>query len=199
VVVDDDWLSRVREQMTELPAKRQRRYIDELGLSPVETAQLIDEPAVCRFFEDVLAEGVDAKRGASMLLNYGAKRANEQQCRIDQLGITAAQIKGIAELVAADKIGSSAADKLFGLCCESDEPADKLAEKHNLLQVSDTGALEGFIDQILADAKNEKAIADIKDGKDKAIGALMGQIMKLSKGQANPKLVTDLIKQKVRG
>jgi aspartyl-tRNA(Asn)/glutamyl-tRNA(Gln) amidotransferase subunit B len=160
---------------------------------------LIDEPAVCGFFEAVLAEGVDAKRGASMLLNYGAKRANEQQCRIDELGITAGQIKGIAALAAADKIGSSAADKLFGLCCESDEPADKLAEQHKLLQVSDTGALEGFIDQVLADANNAKAIEDIKAGKDKAIGALMGQIMKLSKGQANPKMVTDLIKRKLCG
>ena len=134
-----------------------------------------------------------------MLLNYGAKRANERGCAIHELGITPEQIKQIAQLAADDKIGSSAADELFGFCCDSADSAQVLAQKHGLLQVSDTGALEGYVDQVLAEPKNAKIVGDIKAGKDKAIGALLGQIMKLSKGQANPKLVGDLIKKKVRG
>ncbi len=198
VVIDSDWREKVRNSLTELPADRARRYVEDLGLPAKEVRQLIDEPAACDFFETVLAEGVAGKRALSMLLNYGAKRANEQGCRIDELGITPAQIKGIADLADAEKIGSSAADELFGFCCESDEPPEVIAEQRNLLQVSDTGALDGFIDQVIADPKNEKAVNDIREGKDKAIGALIGQIMKLSKGQANPKMVTDLIKQRLR-
>ena len=199
VVVDDAWIDRIQNKLTELPRQREHRYVQQLGLNPKDAHAIIEDPKTTAFFEDVLAAGVDAKRAAAMLLNYGAKRANERGCLISELGITPAQIKGIADLAAADKIGSSAADELFGHCCDSDDTAEALAQKHGLLQVSDTGALEGFVDEVLANPKNAKIIDDIKAGKDKAIGALLGQVMKLSKGQANPKLVGDLVKKKVRG
>jgi len=198
VVVSDEWLDQVRSRMVELPLAREKRYINDLGLSIKEARQIIDEPTVCNFFEAILAEGVDAKRAAALLLNYGAKRANERAAGVHELGITPKQIKGIADLLAADKIGSSAADQLFGLCCESDDSAESLAEKNNLLQVSDTGALEGFLDQVIADPKNARAVEEFKSGKDKAIGALIGQVMKLSKGAANPKVITEMINRKLR-
>jgi aspartyl-tRNA(Asn)/glutamyl-tRNA(Gln) amidotransferase subunit B len=198
ITISDQWLNQVTARLTELPLHREQRYVAELGLPVNDAQQLIDDPKVCVYFEDVLAQGADPKRTATMLINYGAKRANEKNCRIDELGITPSQIKDIADLTAADKISSSAADELFGLCCDNEDNVQNLAEKHGLLQVSDTGALESFIDQVIADAKNEKAVNDIREGKDKAIGALIGQIMKLSKGQANPKIVTDLIKQRLR-
>lgn len=199
VVVDDAWLDGVRARLSELPLERERRYIHKLGLNPKDARAVLAEPDVCDYFEQVLALEVDAKRAAAVLLNYAAKRANEHGRLISDLGVTPDQIKQIVDLAASDKIGSTAADELFGYCCDSDETADALAKKHGLLQVSDTGALEGYVDQILADPKNERAVGDIKAGKDKAIGALLGQVMKLSKGQANAKLVGDLIKQRVRG
>ncbi len=199
VAVDDAWLARLDERLPELPTVKRSRYVQEYGIAPVDAATLIDEPAVCRFFEDVIAAGVEPKRAAAMLLNYGAKRANERGCLISELGITPQQIKSIADLVAADKIGSSAADELFGHACESDDDATTLAERHNLLQVSDTAALEQYVQRVLADPKNAKAVEDIRGGKDKAVGALMGQIMKLSKGQANPKVVRELIFTAIRG
>ncbi|MFW6060091.1 MAG: Asp-tRNA(Asn)/Glu-tRNA(Gln) amidotransferase subunit GatB [Phycisphaeraceae bacterium] len=195
--VDQAWREQVRSELPELPLDKYRRYTRTLGLNAKDSRALLDEPSVCRFFENILALDTDAKRAASLLLNYGAKCANERDARIDQLGITAQQVHDIARLLADDKIGSSAADTLFGLCCDSDDPAEKLAEQKGLMQVSDTGQLEQYVEQVIADPKNEKAVNDIKAGKDKAIGALMGQIMKLSKGQANPKVVTQLIKQKL--
>ncbi len=202
VVVDDAWIERVRAELPELPLVREKRYTEQLGLNVKDARALIDEPKVCKFFEEVLSAGVEPKRAAAMLLNYGAKRANERGCAIHELGVTPGQIKEIAELAAADKIGSSAADELFGHCCDprnQGQTAEALAEKHGLLQVSDTGALEGYVKEVLANPKNAKIVGDIQDGKDKAIGALLGQVMKLSKGQANPKLVGDMIKQQVRG
>ncbi len=199
VVVSDEWIASVKAHLPELPLQRQRRYVSELGLGVKDARALIEEREVCQFYERVLALGVDPRRAAAMLLNNGAKRANERGCLVSQLGITPPQIKGIVDLLQADKIGSTAADELFGLCCESPEPAEALAQKHGLLQVSDTAALEGYVDQVLANPKNAKIVEDLRGGKDKAIGALMGQIMKLSKGQANPKLVTELIKSRITG
>ena len=199
VVIDDDRLNEIKATVGELPEAKRKRYTTDHKLSDVDATTILDEPGMTRLFDACVEAGTDAKRAAAMLLNYGAKLANERGVGVHELGITAEQIKGIADLSAADKIGSSAAADLFAYCCDSDESAEALAEKQGLLQVSDTGALEGFVDQVLADSKNSKAIEDIRGGKDKAVGALMGQIMKLSKGQANPKLVTQMIIQKLRG
>jgi len=199
VTLSDEWIESLRASLPELPLARKARYINELGLDAKSVATLIDEPALTQFFEAVMATGLDAKDAAKLLLNYGAKRANERECGIHELGITPQQIHDIAQLASGDKIGSSAADKLFVLCCDSDDSAEKIAKANGLIQVSDTGELEGFVDQVLANPKNAKIVEDIKGGKDKAIGALLGQIMGLSKGKANPKLVGDIIKQKVRG
>ena len=192
LTVSDEWVGAIKSRLPELPLVRQKRYVNDLGIPIKDARALIDEREVCLFFEAVLAEGVDPKRTAAMLLNSGAKRANERGCLISQLGIIPKQIKQINDLVAADKISATAADELFGQCCDNrknGESAETLAQKLGLLQVSDTSQLEGYIDQVLAEPKNAKAVADIKAGKDKAIGALLGQIMKLSKGRANPKLV----------
>jgi aspartyl-tRNA(Asn)/glutamyl-tRNA(Gln) amidotransferase subunit B len=199
VAIDDDWLNRIKQTVTELPDAKRNRYINDYNLSPIDAGSLLDDPGLTNFYESTLAAGTDPKRAAAMLLNYAAKLANERNQPVQSLGITPQQVKDIADLSEADKIGSSAAAELFAYCCDHDDPAESLAKKHSLLQVSDTGALETFVDQVLADAKNAKAIEDIRAGKDKAIGALMGQIMKLSKGQANPKLVTQLIIGKLRG
>ncbi len=198
LVIDRAWVDQLQATLPEPPLAREKRYIEQLGLNPKDAQALIDEPETNAFYEEVLAIGVDAKRAAAMLLNYGAKRANEWGCGLHELGITPQQIKQIAELAAADRISSSAADELFGHCCDSEATAESLAQKHGLLQVSDTGALDGYVEEVLANPKNAKIVADIQAGKDKAIGALLGQVMKLSKGQANPKLVGEMIKQKVR-
>ncbi len=198
VVVDDQWRARVQSQLSELPLARERRYIHELGLVFKDARAILSEPSVTEFFEQTLAEGAEPKRAAAMLLNYGAKRANERGCLINELGIAPEQVRDIADLATADKIGSSAADDLFGHCCDSDEPAHALAEKHGLIQVSDTGQLEGFVEQVLAAAANAKAVADVRGGKDKAIGALVGQVMKLSHGKANAKVVGQLIQEKLQ-
>ena len=160
---------------------------------------LLAEPATTQLFDAVLATGTSAKRATAILLNYAAKRSNELNINMNKLGITAQQIHDIAKLADDDKIGSTAAADLFNLCCDNPgDSAEELANDHKLIQVSDTGALDAMIDEVLANPKSAKAVEDIKAGKDKAIGMLMGQIMKLSKGSANPKVVTQMIKQKLQ-
>lgn len=198
LVISQEWIEEIRKRLPELPLDRQQRYLQKLGLNPKDVATIVDEPALTRFFESVLAAGVEPRRATAMLLNYGARRANERGCAIHQLPITPQQIKQIADLSAAGKISSNAADELFGLCCASpSQSVEELAREKGLLQVSDTGVLEVYVAQILADPKNAKAVADLKAGKNKAIGALIGQVMKLSRGQANPQVVSSVIQKKI--
>ena len=197
LVVDEKWVQMVQARMPLLPLSYERRYVGELGIAIKDARALIAERDVCLFFERVLDEGVEPKRAVAMLLNYGAKRANERNCLIHELGITPRQIKQIADLIAADKIGSNAADELFGLCSDDPDDAEKLAQQHGLLQVSNTEALDDYIDKVLTDPKLARAVEDVRNGKDKAIGALVGQVMRISRGQANAKLVGQRIKQKL--
>ena len=205
VVVTDEWIERLRKRLPELPAAKEKRYVEVLGLSAKDAQQLLAEAKTAAFFDAVVTVGADARRAAKLLLNTAAKRANEQGRAIHELGITAGQVKEILDLVAGGKMSSAGADELFGVCCEEASRGAvalslaTLAESRGLLQVSDSSALESFVATVLADAKNAKAIADIKAGKDKAIASLMGQVMKLSKGQANAQVVGEMIKAKIAG
>jgi aspartyl-tRNA(Asn)/glutamyl-tRNA(Gln) amidotransferase subunit B len=200
VVVSEEWIEKLKLRLPELPEAKRTRYLTTLGLSEKDADQLLGEPKTAAFYDAIVATGVDAKRAAKLLLNTAAKQANERGIAVHELGVTPAQVKAILDLVAASKISSNGADELLAACCEAangDTSPEELAEARGLLQVSDTGALESFVQAVLADPRNARAVADIKAGKDKAIGSLMGQVMKLSKGQANPQMVTELIKKKV--
>lgn len=200
VTISEAHIDRLKAELPELPMIKRKRYAAELGLSDKQIDALLAEPATTTLFDAVLATGTSAKRATAILLNYAAKRANDLGITMDKLGITAQQIHDIAQLADEDKIGSTAAADLFNICCENPgDSAVELANDHKLIQVSDTGALDAMIDQVLSDPKSAKAVEDIKAGKDKAIGMLMGQIMKLSKGSANPKVVTEMIKSKLQG
>jgi len=195
--VDEAWVDEVRQRMGELPDRRRKRYGESHGLAAVDVETLIDEPALCHYFDRVVDTGVDPKRAMAMLMNYAAKHANARGCAVHDLGVLPEQVKGIVDLFVGDKLGSRGADELFGLCADTDEDAATLAESHGLLQVSDSSALEQYVDEVLADPSNAKAVTDIKGGKSRAIGALMGQIMKKSKGQANAKMVTEMIRKRL--
>lgn len=200
VSVDDAWLASIHSQLPELPLAREKRYVETLGMSVKDARALIDEPKACLFFETVLTQGVEPKRATSFLLNNLAKRANERACRVDELGISASQIKVIADLAASDKIGSAAADELIGLCCEEANAGMdplKLAEQRGLLQVSDESSLDAWIEQVIS--QNEKVVAQIKAGKESAIMSLMGGVMKLSKGKANAKVVQEKLRKALLG
>ncbi len=208
LTVSKAWVERVRAELPELPHHRFDRYRDAYGLSEKEAAALISERDVCLFFERTLetahqavpagmTEDRAAKAAANMILQYGAKRANERGVLASELGITPEQIGGIIALREEDAIGSSAADELFGLLCESDEDARTVAERANLLQVRDEGQLEAWVEETLADPANEQTLEAIRGGKMSAIGRLIGDVMKRSKGQADAKKVQELLKSRL--
>ncbi len=198
VVVSDDWLNEVRSKLVDPPHVREKYYVDQLGLGVKEARQILEEPANARFFEAMLREGIEARRAGALLLNNLARRANDRGVTAGELGITVVQVKIIDQLMRESKVSSNAADQLLDLCI-TDPQADplQLAEQHGLMQVSDDAALSGWCDSAIA--QNPKSVEAVKAGKDAAIGALVGAVMKLSKGQANPKVVGEMLRQRIRG
>lgn len=197
VHVDPAMLESIRTRLVELPYDRLRRYVAELGLKEADAKAIIDEPATTAYFEAVLTEGADALPTAKLLRNNLSKLANEKGVGPDALGVSAAQLAGIVKLLDAGTVGSNVVDKLLVACVDSDETPDALAEQGGMVQVQDDSQLEAWVDEVLANPKLAKAVEDLRGGKQQAIGAIMGQVMRLSKGSANPGQVTKLIMAKV--
>lgn len=202
VVVSEAWVQTVRARIPELPLARQKRYMSEYGLGVKEAAALVDERDVCFFYEAVIGElsgrGISNERAgkvaANFVLQYGAKRANERGVLVNSLGISPAQIAGIALLRENGEIGSNAADELFGLLCESEHAGavpETLARDRGMLIIRDAGAMEAWVDQVIA--ANEMVAADVRSGKLAAAGRLVGEVMKLSGGQADAKTVRETL------
>ncbi|MGD9693351.1 MAG: Asp-tRNA(Asn)/Glu-tRNA(Gln) amidotransferase subunit GatB [Phycisphaerales bacterium] len=209
VSLDEGTRGRLASSLPELPHVRERRHRDAYGLGAKDAAALNDERALSEFFEactDAIAERgmlreIAAKKAANVLLQSAAKRANERGTRPDLLGASPGQIASIVMLREGNKVSSGAADELFGLLCDAPANADPeaLASQHNLLQVSDASAMSAWVDEVLNDPANAKSVEAYKGGKTTAIGALVGALMRRSKGQADPKGAKELLEERLSG
>ena len=203
--------SRLRTALPELPHTRAERYQRELGLGVKEAAALVEERDTCLLFEharafaadrlsDPLAAEKAGKAVSNLVLQSGFKRANERSMPVHELGITPEAVAGIALLRVDDRISAQGADHLFGALCEAPgEDPLAAAERLGLLQVRDESALAAWVDQVLSNPANAQAVADLRSGRQQAIGRLVGEVMKLSGGKADAKAVRERILAAVGG
>lgn len=207
LVVSEEWRESVRAQLPELPHERIARHREEFGLGAKEAAAINADRAVSEYFEACVAQAgkrsivgdTAGRKVANLLLQSGAKRANERGCLLSELGATPAQVAGILALREEDKVSSSAADELFGIVCDAspgDEP-EALAERHGLLQVRDEGALAAWVEQAIE--QNAPSVEAYRSGKQSAIGALIGAVMRASGGQADPKAARTMLEERLKG
>jgi aspartyl-tRNA(Asn)/glutamyl-tRNA(Gln) amidotransferase subunit B len=183
LTISQSWIDEVNESIPELPASRRARYQKEYTLSAKDSLAITAEPSLCLFFEEVVKESANGAESAKWLLNAGAKLSNEKNCSVKELGITPEQLAGIISLRSTNSIGSSAATTLFELLCDSDLTADSLAESEGLLQVTDENALLTWVQEAIE--AQPQAAEDVRNGKDAAIGRLIGEVMKRSGGSAD--------------
>jgi aspartyl-tRNA(Asn)/glutamyl-tRNA(Gln) amidotransferase subunit B len=199
VRIDERWMTQIRDSLVELPLDRQRRYRG-WGLLPVDAENLVAERDDCLYFEScVAAAGGTPEAGfavGKLLLNAGAKRANERKCLIHELGAAPAQVAELVRLRDANEVGPQAADQLFGLLCGASEGARELAQRHGLLQVRDDSALDAWVEEAIA--AQPQAAADVAAGKDAATGRLVGHVMKRSQGKADAKSVNEKLLKRLR-
>ena len=176
----------------------QQRFVREYGLSDYDAGVLTADRATAEFFDKTVKLGADAKRVCNLLTQTGLKMANEKGVTVDQLGIAAENLAQLAKMVDASDVSASAATTIFEAMAGIGGDPLQIAEEKNLIQKSDSGEIEALVDQVIAE--NPKAVEDAKNNPKKAkksAGFLMGQVMQKSKGQANPKVVSQILNKKL--
>jgi aspartyl-tRNA(Asn)/glutamyl-tRNA(Gln) amidotransferase subunit B len=198
--IKPDWIAEVRAGLPELPQALQARFQADYGLSAYDAATLASTRANAQFFEETLttAGKENAKACANWVMGELAARLNRDEKEITASPIAAAQLAGMVKRIADGTLSSKLAKEVFeALWNGAGQDADAIIEARGLKQVSDASTIEPIIDEVLA--ANPKSVEEFRAGKDKAFNALVGQIMKASKGKANPQQVNELLKKKLAG
>jgi aspartyl-tRNA(Asn)/glutamyl-tRNA(Gln) amidotransferase subunit B len=199
VELDDEWFEDIKSRMCELPLARERRFVSEYGLSEYDAGVLTAERDMSDYFEDAVRGGADPKRLCNILTQTGFKLAKDAGKSFVELGVSAAAMAKLCVMTDEGTVNATAASSILEkMAADGGEP-EKLAEQLNLIQKSDAGELEGIVDAVLSE--NTKAVEDVLSGgkkSGKARGFLMGQVMQKTKGQANPKVVNELLGEKLR-
>ncbi|WP_422122623.1 Asp-tRNA(Asn)/Glu-tRNA(Gln) amidotransferase subunit GatB [Planococcus sp. X10-3] len=195
IVIDDAWIERVRAEIPELPDARKARYVSELGMSPYDAMVLTLAKPISDFFEATVAEGADAKLVSNWLMGEVSAYLNAEQKELADTALTPAGLAGMIKLIGDGTISSKIAKKVFRELIEKGGNANEIVKAKGLVQISDEGVLREYVTTTL-DA-NPQSIEDFKNGKDRAIGFLVGQIMKATKGQANPPLLNKILLEEI--
>lgn len=193
--IDEEWREKVRSEIPELPDARKQRYVGELGLPEYDAMVLTLTKEMSDFFEAVLAEGADAKQASNWLMGEVSAYLNAEQKELQDIALTPEGLAGMIKLIEDGTISSKIAKKVFSELVEKGGDPEKIVKEKGLVQISDEGELLKVITEVLD--SNEQSVEDFKSGKGRALGFLVGQVMKATKGQANPPLVNKLLKQEI--
>ncbi|MED3957519.1 Asp-tRNA(Asn)/Glu-tRNA(Gln) amidotransferase subunit GatB [Priestia aryabhattai] len=193
--IDEEWKERVRASIPELPDALKKRYVEELGLPAYDAMVLTLTKEMSDFFEATLAAGGDAKLSSNWLMGEVSAYLNSNQKELSDVALTPEGLAGMIQLIQEGTISSKIAKKVFKELIENGGDAKKIVKEKGLVQISDDATLRKFVTDAL-DA-NPQSIEDFKNGKDRAIGFLVGQIMKASKGQANPPMVNKILLEEI--
>ena len=201
LTISQAWIDRVKADMPELPATMRDRFIRDYGLPEYDALILTSSQAMATYYEAVVARAgkENAKAAANWLMGDVSSALNRADVAIEHSPVEASQLALLLTRIADGTISNNAGKKVFSLMWEAQSEdehlADAIIEREGLKQISDTGALEAIVDDVLAN--NAKSVEQYKAGKEAAINALIGQCMKASKGKANPAQVTELLKKKL--
>ena len=191
--LDDAFLEECKASLPELPDAKRARYESELGLSAYNAAVLTAESETAVWFEDLLAEGVEAKQGANWLLSELFGALNRIGKTLEDSPVGPKQAAELLKLVADGTISGSIAKQVFEIMLETGQGAAAIVEEKGLKQTSDTGAIEAVIAEILAN--NPGQLEQYRGGKENLFGFFVGQTMKAMQGKANPQVVNELLKK----
>jgi len=198
LIIDRQWVEQIRAQMPELPTARRERLIAEWGLSPYDAKVLTSSLELANYFEATLAIAgmADAKSCANWVMGDLTARLNKEDLEITQSPVAAAQLGGLIARIADGTLSTNMAKKVFNaLWIGEGGSADEIIQSQGLRQISDSGSLATLIDELLA--ANPSMVTEFRAGKEKAFNALVGQVMKATRGQANPQRVSELLRQKL--
>lgn len=193
--IDAAWKEKIRAEIPELPDARKQRYVEEMELSAYDAGVITASKEMADFFEAAVDHGGDAKLVANWLMGDLSAYLNKHHQELHDLAITPEGLSKMVKLIEDGTISSKIAKKVFTELLENGGDPEKIVKDKGLVQISDEGQLKEIIGKVLDN--NEQSIEDYKNGKDKAIGFLVGQVMKETKGQANPQKVNQILKEEI--
>jgi aspartyl-tRNA(Asn)/glutamyl-tRNA(Gln) amidotransferase subunit B len=193
ITVDD--IAKVKAVMPELPGDMKERFEREYSLSAYDASGLTSSRGIADYFTAVVTQGAEPKMAANWVMGTVAAKLNEQDQDISASPVSPLQLAGLLKRIADNTISNKIAREVFDAMWAGEGDADSIIEKKGLKQVTDSGAIEAIIDEVLA--ANAAMVEEFRAGKEKAFNALVGQAMKASKGKANPAQVNEVLRRKL--
>ena len=196
MVLEDSFIEAVRSTLPELPEAKQARFESELGLSPEDAKLLTNEREVADYFEATInATAADNKTVVNWMTGALFATLNKAEMEIDDSPISSEQLAKLLDRIADKTLSGNTAKKVFAALWDKEGDVDQIIEAKGLKQITDTGAIEGIVDEVIANCPEQ--VEQFKAGNEKVIGFLVGQVMQKSKGKANPQMANEMLKTKL--
>ena len=194
LVLSDEYIQGVRDEIPELPDAKKERFVKELGLTTYDAIVICENKETAAFFEKAAA-GHDAKKVANWLMGDFFAMLNEKKLELKDSPVSAENLGALVELISSNVINGKTAKDVFAIMAETGENPEKIVEEKGLKQVTDTSEIEKIVDEVIASSPAN--VAAYQGGKQGLFGWFVGQVMKVSKGKANPVVVNELLKKKL--
>ena len=193
IIVTNELLDVIKEELPELAHIRQQRFVEQYHLSVIDAITLTENRYLADFFEELVSKSGQVKASVSLVLSDVLRVLNEQSITIQDFPLSVTRLAELLDLKASDKVSSTAQQTIFNAMLEQGSSAQELAEKLNLLQVSDSNYMDDLVKQVIE--ANPDEAGRYKEGKKQLMGFFVGQVMKASKGKANPKMANELVRK----
>ena len=195
IKVDNAWIEQIKSQLVELPAARQQRFISQYGLPEHDAELLTAERATAEWFEQAVKSGGEPKAVSNWIMGELMRLLNEESKQIDDCGLRPEQLAGLLKLMDKGVISGRIAKTVFEDMYKTGRDAEVIVNEKGLVQMSDETGIEAIVDEVLN--KSPQEVERIRAGDAKLMGFFVGQIMKMTKGKANPKIVNEMLRKKL--
>lgn len=194
--VSEEYIENINRTLPELPDVRKARYIKDFGLNSDDAEMMTNNKSLSDYFEEIVKVGAEPKATVNWLMGEFMSHLSDSGLEIEDTPVTAKDLAALLDLISKGVISGKIAKQVFKEMWETHKEPALIVKEKGLVQISDTSALESIVDDVIL--KNPQSVDDFKQGKKKAVGFLMGQIMKATKGKANPRIVNGILLKKLQ-
>jgi len=195
LVIDNEWIDTVKKSLPELPDAKKMRFMDQYELPTYDAELLTSDRGLADYFEDCTRKFAQPKKVSNWVMGSLLGLLNSQEKTIEESPVSAADLALLLELVEEGVISGKIAKTVFDQMAQTGKPARQIVEEKGLIQITDTGAIEDIVAQVVS--RHPKEVEAYQNGKTKLMGFFVGQVMQATKGQANPKMVNEILKRKL--
>ncbi|WP_130806108.1 Asp-tRNA(Asn)/Glu-tRNA(Gln) amidotransferase subunit GatB [Senegalia massiliensis] len=193
--ISNEWIENIRKSLPELPEDKMNRFIKQYDLPEYDAEVLTSSKSLALFYEDTVSHSVDFKTASNLIMGDILRRLKDEDMEIEDIRFSSKEFADLIKLIDSGKISNKIGKKVLREMFEEGKDPNKIVKEKGLIQINDEGEIEKIVDETLEE--NPESIEDYKNGKDRALGFLVGQVMKKTRGKANPGIVNKLISKKL--